>query len=83
LSRLTNSNEQRFESLRLALEARLAAMQGDNALKLEEMRRRSMKSCTRRSSSGWANRSSWSAIASSRCIAGLARCRRWPPASAT
>ena len=39
LSRLTNSNEQRFESLRLALEARLAAMQSDNALKLEEMRR--------------------------------------------
>jgi len=39
LSRLTNSNEQRFESLRLAIEARLAAMQGDNALKLEEMRR--------------------------------------------
>jgi DNA recombination protein RmuC len=27
LARLTNSNEQRFESLRLALEARLAAMQ--------------------------------------------------------
>ncbi|MEF8716334.1 MAG: DNA recombination protein RmuC [Candidatus Accumulibacter necessarius] len=39
LSRLTNSNEQRFESLRLALEARLAAMQSDNALQLEEMRR--------------------------------------------
>ncbi|MBN8449062.1 MAG: DNA recombination protein RmuC [Candidatus Accumulibacter sp.] len=39
LSRLTNSNEQRFESLRLALEARLAAMQSDNALKLDEMRR--------------------------------------------
>jgi DNA recombination protein RmuC len=39
LSRLTNSNEQRFESLRLALEGRLAAMQSDNALKLEEMRR--------------------------------------------
>ena len=39
LSRLTNSNEQRFESLRLALEARLAAMQSDNAQKLEEMRR--------------------------------------------
>ncbi len=39
LSRLTNSNEQRFESLRLALEARLSAMQSDNAVKLEEMRR--------------------------------------------
>ena len=39
LSRLTNSNEQRFESLQLALEARLAAMQSDNAQKLEEMRR--------------------------------------------
>ncbi len=39
LSRLTNSNEQRFESLRLALEGRLAAMQSDNAVKLEEMRR--------------------------------------------
>jgi DNA recombination protein RmuC len=39
LARLTNSNEQRFEQLRLALEARLAAMQADNAGKLEEMRR--------------------------------------------
>jgi DNA recombination protein RmuC len=39
LARLTNSNEQRFEQLRLALEARLGAMQADNAAKLEEMRR--------------------------------------------
>ena len=39
LARLTNSNEQRFEQLRLALEARLGAMQADNAGKLEEMRR--------------------------------------------
>ena len=39
LARLTNSNEQRFEQLRLALEARLGAMQADNASKLEEMRR--------------------------------------------
>ena len=39
LSRLTSSNEQRFEGLRLALEARLATMQNDNAVKLEEMRR--------------------------------------------
>ncbi|MCB1967566.1 MAG: DNA recombination protein RmuC, partial [Candidatus Accumulibacter sp.] len=31
LARLTNSNEQRFEQLRLALEARLGAMQADNA----------------------------------------------------
>ena len=39
LARLTNSNEQRFEQFRLALEARLGAMQADNAGKLEEMRR--------------------------------------------
>lgn len=39
LARLTNSNEQRFEQLRLTLEARLGAMQADNAGKLEEMRR--------------------------------------------
>jgi DNA recombination protein RmuC len=39
LTRLTQSNEQRFEQLRLALEARLAAMQADNASKLEEMRK--------------------------------------------
>jgi len=39
LARLTNSNEQRFEQLRRALEARLGAMQADNASKLEEMRR--------------------------------------------
>ena len=39
LARLTNSNEQRFEDLRQALEKRLAAMQADNAGKLEEMRR--------------------------------------------
>ena len=39
LARLTDSNEQRFEQLRLALEARLGAMQADNAGKLEEMRR--------------------------------------------
>jgi len=38
LSRLTNSNEQRFESLRLTLEARLSLLQGDNARKLEEIR---------------------------------------------
>ncbi|QKS30986.1 MAG: DNA recombination protein RmuC [Candidatus Accumulibacter similis] len=38
LSRLTNSNEQRFESLRLALEARLSLLQGDNARKLDEIR---------------------------------------------
>jgi DNA recombination protein RmuC len=39
LARLTNSNEQRFEQLRRAVEARLGAMQADNASKLEEMRR--------------------------------------------
>ena len=39
LSRLTQSNEQRFEQLRLAIEARLGAMQADNATKLEEMRK--------------------------------------------
>ena len=39
LTRLTQSNEQRFEQLRLAVEARLGAMQADNASKLEEMRK--------------------------------------------
>ena len=39
LARLTQSNEQRFEQLRLAIEARLGAMQSDNASKLEEMRK--------------------------------------------
>ncbi|MBL0167363.1 MAG: DNA recombination protein RmuC [Propionivibrio sp.] len=39
LTRLTQSNEQRFEQLRLAIEARLAAMQADNATQLEEMRK--------------------------------------------
>ncbi len=39
LARLTQSNEQRFEQLRQALEMRLGAMQADNAAKLEEMRK--------------------------------------------
>lgn len=39
LSRLTQSNEQRFEQLRLSVEGRLAAIQADNASKLEEMRK--------------------------------------------
>lgn len=39
LTRLTQSNEQRFEQLRLSIEARLGAMQADNASKLEEMRK--------------------------------------------
>ena len=39
LSRLTQSNEQRFEQLRLSVEARLGAIQADNASKLEEMRK--------------------------------------------
>jgi DNA recombination protein RmuC len=39
LTRLTQSNEQRFEQLRLAIEARLGAMQADNASQLEEMRK--------------------------------------------
>jgi DNA recombination protein RmuC len=39
LARLTQSNEQRFEQLRLALDARLAAIQTDNANQLEEMRK--------------------------------------------
>jgi len=39
LTRLTQSNEQRFEQLRLAVEAKLGAMQADNASKLEEMRK--------------------------------------------
>ncbi len=39
LGRLTQSNEQRFEQLRLAVEARLGAIQADNASKLEEMRK--------------------------------------------
>jgi DNA recombination protein RmuC len=38
LSRLTSSNEQRFDSLRLAIETRLSLLQGDNARKLEEIR---------------------------------------------
>ena len=39
LARLTQSNEQRFEQLRLSIEARLGAMQADNASKLEELRK--------------------------------------------
>lgn len=39
LSRLTQSNEQRFGELRASIEARLTAMQADNAIKLEEMRK--------------------------------------------
>ena len=39
LSRLTQSNEQRFEQLRQSVEARLGAIQSDNANKLEEMRK--------------------------------------------
>ncbi len=39
LSRLTQSNEQRFEQLRQSVEARLNAIQSDNANKLEEMRK--------------------------------------------
>ena len=39
LQRLTQSNEQRFEQLRQSVETRLAAIQTDNATKLEEMRR--------------------------------------------
>ncbi|WP_301103454.1 DNA recombination protein RmuC [Propionivibrio sp.] len=39
LARLTQSNEQRFEQLRLSIEARLSVMQADNANKLEEMRK--------------------------------------------
>lgn len=39
LARLTQSNDQRAEQLRLAIESRLAAMQLDNASKLEEMRK--------------------------------------------
>ena len=39
LTRLTQSNEQRFEQLRLAVQVQLGAMQADNASKLEEMRK--------------------------------------------
>ena len=39
LSRLTQSNEQRFDQLRQSVEARLGAIQSDNANKLEEMRK--------------------------------------------
>lgn len=39
LAHLTSSNEQRSEQLRLAVEARLGAMQADNAVKLDDIRR--------------------------------------------
>lgn len=39
LSRLTQSNDQRFEQLRQSVETRLAAIQADNAGKLEAMRK--------------------------------------------
>ena len=39
LSRLTQSNDQRFEQLRLSVETRLGAIQADNAQRLEEMRK--------------------------------------------
>ena len=39
LARLTQSNEQRFEQLRVSVETRLGAIQADNASKLEEMRK--------------------------------------------
>jgi len=39
LSRLTQSNEQRFGELRASIEARLGALQADNASQLEEMRK--------------------------------------------
>jgi len=91
LSRLTNSNEQRFESLRSSVSRACgwplrhgsprcrATMRSSSKRCVEQ----SMKSCMRRSSSGLVNPSSWSAIASNRSIEGLARCRRWPLALAT
>ncbi len=39
LGRLTESNEQKFDGLRTAVESKLAQIQADNAAKLEEMRR--------------------------------------------
>ena len=39
LARLTQSNDQRFEQLRLSVETRLGAIQADNAQRLEEMRK--------------------------------------------
>ncbi len=39
LARLTQSNEQRSEQLRVSVETRLGAIQADNASKLEEMRK--------------------------------------------
>ncbi len=39
LARLTNSNEQRFEQLRQAVETRLGALQADNGARLDEIRR--------------------------------------------
>ena len=39
LTRLTQSNEQRFEQLRQSVETRLGAIQSDNATRLEEMRK--------------------------------------------
>jgi len=39
LARLTNSNEQRSEQLRLAVETRLGALQADNGARLDEIRR--------------------------------------------
>ena len=83
LNRLTQSFDARVEQLRLTVETRLGAIQTENAAKLEEMRKTVDESCTPRSSSVSANPSSSFPSGWNRCIAASAKCRRWPPASAT
>jgi DNA recombination protein RmuC len=74
LAALTADNEKRMGEVRATLEAKLGAMQQDNAAP------RSRKSCRPRWKRVWANRSSWSLNASKPCSAALAKCRAWLPA---
>jgi DNA recombination protein RmuC len=82
LARLTNSNEQRFEQLRRALETRLGAMQADNASKLEEMRRTVDEKLHATLEQRLGESFKLVSDRLEQVHQGLAKCRPWPLASA-
>jgi len=81
LSRLTQSNEQRFEQLRLSVEASMP-FRTTTPTNSKRCARPSTRSCTPRWNNASAIRSNWSANAWNWCTRGWARCRRWRPGSA-
>jgi len=83
LADLTAAIQRHLAEVRTTLETRLQALQQGNETRLEQMRATVEEKLQTTLDGVSASRSAWFPSGWSRCTGDWARCRRWPPGSAT